>query len=84
MKETDLIVEMVKKALAAKKAEINRTGISAMAFVSEAFNQRQREVIHFEQSLFQLTYPESEKGLLIEKYNRDAQELIGGISKILV
>jgi hypothetical protein len=84
MKETDVIVLTVKQALAAKKAEINRTGITAIAFVCEAFKQRQREVIRFEQSLFQFTCPESEKGPIVDKYTRDAQELMGGISKILV
>ncbi|MBB6113033.1 hypothetical protein SAMN05421821_12732 [Mucilaginibacter lappiensis] len=84
MRETDAIVAEVREALTAKQEEINKAGDAAIAYVKEAFKKRQKEFVHFERNAAGLTCTASQKPSVIDSYKKDAEVLLGEISRILV
>jgi hypothetical protein len=84
MKETDAIVEEVRKVLVEKQEEINKAGNAAIAYVKDAFKKRQKEFVHFERTAAGLTCTASQKPSVIDSYKKSAEVLLGEISRILV
>jgi uncharacterized coiled-coil protein SlyX len=83
MKELEGIIAEVKAALAAKQLEISQSA-TQISYVLEAFKNRQMEVLSFIQSTRQVSKDPAQKNTIVSNYQKDALELIGAISKILV
>jgi len=84
MKETEVIVAEVRKALVVKQEEINMAGDAAITYVKDAFKKRQKKFVHFERTAAGLTCTESQKPSVIDGFKKSAEVLLGEISRILV
>jgi hypothetical protein len=84
MKVLDAIVGELKAALADKGKEIKAAGSSAIKPVTDAFMVRQREVISFETSTINIKDESGVTLAMVERYKRDARELLVMIQQLKV